>query len=296
MRTEQLKAFFDVVDNKSFNSASNKTFVSKQALMKQVSSLEEELGFPLITRSIRGVELTPAGKAFYHSSRLLYNDLFTLRDKCRFLSSNSNFVRIANAYMPIIEISDAIEAFVSLQSTSTLQVTYHTMTEESPLSGIFNNIYDAVILNISPDYQVKGIEYTKIGFHRLYGIVGPQHPLAAQAAISLEDIAGYSIGMRSLKRKEDIVNSIRRINPDAELIEHFGNETEFIYNHCFMGGVYLSRAPFAKHLIPLKAAPITPTYSNEAAIYYLENCTKAVRDFVRFVKEYYMMHDGGCLN
>ena len=44
--------------------AAEELFLSKQAVKKQIDSLEAELGFPLFVRSSRGLELTEAAPAF----------------------------------------------------------------------------------------------------------------------------------------------------------------------------------------------------------------------------------------
>lgn len=61
----QLDTFIAVADAGSFNKASELLFISANALMKQINSLEKSLGFKLFERTHRGITLTKAGKSFY---------------------------------------------------------------------------------------------------------------------------------------------------------------------------------------------------------------------------------------
>ena len=64
MTDEQLKLLFLVAEKGSFSKAEESGYVSKQAILKQINKLEEELGFPLFDRGKKGVRLTEAGSHF----------------------------------------------------------------------------------------------------------------------------------------------------------------------------------------------------------------------------------------
>lgn len=69
MELRQLKYFLAVADARSFVSASNRLFVSRQAVSKAVGQLETELGVELFVRDTNGAFLTPAGLMFYDRVR-----------------------------------------------------------------------------------------------------------------------------------------------------------------------------------------------------------------------------------
>ena len=57
--------FLAVAKAGSFTKASKELFVSQPAISMQIQKLENELGFPLFTRTTRLVQLTPQGKLLY---------------------------------------------------------------------------------------------------------------------------------------------------------------------------------------------------------------------------------------
>ena len=61
MRLEQLQYFVQIVENRSFNKAAQKLFVTQPALTSSMNQLEEELGVKLFRRSNHNIILTDEG-------------------------------------------------------------------------------------------------------------------------------------------------------------------------------------------------------------------------------------------
>ena len=61
MNTEQLKYLIEVSQSASISAASEKLFMTPQALSIALKKLEDELGIPLLKRSYKGAVLTPDG-------------------------------------------------------------------------------------------------------------------------------------------------------------------------------------------------------------------------------------------
>lgn len=71
MYNRQLDTFIAVADAGSFNRAAELLYISPNAVMKQINLLEEHLGLLLFERTYRGINLTAAGKSFYHDTQYL---------------------------------------------------------------------------------------------------------------------------------------------------------------------------------------------------------------------------------
>jgi LysR family transcriptional regulator, hca operon transcriptional activator len=70
MELRHLRYFVAVAETKSLTSAAKaKLHTSQPSLSRQIRDLEAEIGAQLITRTVRGVELTPAGRAFLDHAR-----------------------------------------------------------------------------------------------------------------------------------------------------------------------------------------------------------------------------------
>jgi LysR family hca operon transcriptional activator len=64
-----LRYFVAVAEELNFTRAAARLFTSQPSLSEQIRNLELEIGFPLLTRTRRKVELTPAGVVFLEQSR-----------------------------------------------------------------------------------------------------------------------------------------------------------------------------------------------------------------------------------
>jgi len=69
MELRHLRYFVAVVEAGSLTVAARKLHTSQPSLSRQIRDLEEETGAGLLTRRARGIELTPAGRAFLEHAR-----------------------------------------------------------------------------------------------------------------------------------------------------------------------------------------------------------------------------------
>jgi len=71
MELRHLRYFIAVAEEGSLTLAAEKRLHTAQpSLSRQIRDLEQEVGVQLITRSVHGVELTAAGRAFLDHARL----------------------------------------------------------------------------------------------------------------------------------------------------------------------------------------------------------------------------------
>ena len=63
MELRQLRYAAALAKTKNFSRAAESLYITQQTLSQQIRRLEEELGFPLFTRSTRSVSLTEKGAA-----------------------------------------------------------------------------------------------------------------------------------------------------------------------------------------------------------------------------------------
>ena len=81
MELRQLKYFLAVADARSFVSAAESQYISRQAISKSVAQLEQELNVELFMRDSGGAFLTPAGMLFYERVRSLVMELDSVRNQ-----------------------------------------------------------------------------------------------------------------------------------------------------------------------------------------------------------------------
>ena len=72
MELRHLRYFIAVAETGSLTEAAERRlYTSQPSLSRQIRDLESHVGVQLLSRSVRGVELTPAGKAFLDHARLV---------------------------------------------------------------------------------------------------------------------------------------------------------------------------------------------------------------------------------
>ncbi|WP_439878632.1 LysR family transcriptional regulator [Pseudomonas prosekii] len=84
-RALEMQVFCTVVDKGSFVGAAEPLKMSKAAISRYVSGLEERLGVRLLHRTTRKLSLTEEGRQFYHQAR----DVLTLMDQAEEAVSSS---------------------------------------------------------------------------------------------------------------------------------------------------------------------------------------------------------------
>ena len=75
MRLRQIEDFLAVIDEGSIHAAARKTGLSQPAVTKSLRALETELHAQLVRRTNHGIEVTPAGRAFYARARAAQTEL-----------------------------------------------------------------------------------------------------------------------------------------------------------------------------------------------------------------------------
>lgn len=94
MNDLMIRCFTEVVKNNSFTKAADNLFMSQQAVSKHVKHLEELVGYDLLKRSTRHVELTPIGEEFYQVFLKWEYDFEAVQSRAELMRTNGRRLRI----------------------------------------------------------------------------------------------------------------------------------------------------------------------------------------------------------
>lgn len=138
----QLKYFLSVAEQRSFGNAAASLFVTRQAVSKAISQLEEELQVDLFVRQANGVFLTPAGVKFYDYVKHLVSEYDKVRAEMLDYGINySQKVRIAFS----IGLTELFEFGLQRGSHPNLEVTYEEIPDNTTRAMILDRRADLVV-------------------------------------------------------------------------------------------------------------------------------------------------------
>src|SRR5271170_8519767 len=84
MELRHFRYFVAVADAGSLTTAAQRMLhTSQPSLSRQIRDLEDEVGTPLLTRRARGIELTPAGRAFLDHARSVLSQIEAATEAAR---------------------------------------------------------------------------------------------------------------------------------------------------------------------------------------------------------------------
>ncbi|POP31834.1 LysR family transcriptional regulator [Lactonifactor longoviformis] len=184
MNANQIIQFLTVASEKNLTKASEKLFISQQALSKAISALEEELGVQLFIRTGKGTELTDLGEKILPVTESLLKKYEEHMAIIRDVIQQHHYtitLLFEHAFMPYVIPPD----FISKIGEITLKFTIADNTEYC-IKGIASGKYDLGFIH--KPKQLSGLVYIPVFHERPIVLMNRNHPLAAKKEIKIEDL------------------------------------------------------------------------------------------------------------
>lgn len=185
MNTKNFKCFQTVYEERNFQKAAGKLFLSPQGLSKIIKSLEEEVGTPLFVRSKEGLIPTESGKVFYEKSKILNRDLNDLFSTIGALNSRENRFQIGFASGTLRALDLSVIRRV-MMAHSEIVASWHERSNETVLKQVLHNEIGFGFVIGQP--QQQELKYTKVKSIDVVVYVYPGHPLWECQEIELSAI------------------------------------------------------------------------------------------------------------
>ncbi|MBI5239369.1 MAG: LysR family transcriptional regulator [Elusimicrobia bacterium] len=188
MLLETLKIYRDLVDTGSFSKAAELNFLTQPAVSHQIKNLEVSLGRILLSRSNRGLTLTPAGLVFYRTAkRILETYAETLAQLQTVSGGLSSTVRISTIYsLGTYVLQGHIQRFIRRNPDVKFSVSYQKA----------GRIYDDIIRNradlgvLAYPARRRGVEIVPLYDDELVLACHPEHELAQEPRLELARLDG----------------------------------------------------------------------------------------------------------
>jgi len=189
MELRHLRYFVAVAEAGSLTVAAERILhTSQPSLSRQIRDLEQEVGTQLMTRTARGIELTPAGRAFLDHARSVLSQVEAAAEAAR---------RVAHPAKPCFtmgfltghELGWMPEAMKILRDELP-NIDVMISSQYSPLlaDGLTKGKIDAAFLR--REKGVPGLAFRLLVKEPLMVILPSDHPLAARQVIGPRDLVG----------------------------------------------------------------------------------------------------------
>jgi LysR family hca operon transcriptional activator len=174
--------------------AEQRLHTAQPSLSRQIRDLEAEVGVPLLIRSVRGMELTAAGRAFLDHARLALSQVEAAAEAAR---------RAAKPAKPSFALG-----FLTGQEMDWLPEAMHVLRDElpsidvkvsseySPLlaDGLMRGRLDLAFMR--PERHMPDLAYKVVTQEPLLVVLPSDHRLASRKTVAIQDIANETfIGM-----------------------------------------------------------------------------------------------------
>lgn len=216
MYNHQLDAFICVADCGSFNRAAEQLYISPTAVMKQINSLEKQLGVRLFHRTNQGIHLTKAGESIYMDAKAMitYSSQAVERAK-KLESQKSTVLRVGTSML------NPCKVFMDLWYQTSdrfphfkIQIVPFEDDHEGILSVIdqIGTRFDFIVGVCDSAKWLNRCSFFRLGEYKKMIAVPFDHRLAKKKSLKISDLYGETLMM--VQRGDSAAND--RIRDELE--------------------------------------------------------------------------------
>ena len=188
MELRHLRFFVAVAEEGSLTTAAGKRLHTAQpSLSRQIRDLEYEVGAQLLTRSARGVELTPAGRAFLDHARLALAQVEAAGTAARRASQPAK-ASFALGFLTGQEMDWLPEVMRTLRDElPSLDVTVSSHYSPDLADGLMRGKLDLAFMR--REANMPDLEYRLVVREPIVAVMPSDHRLAQQKSVTFQEIA-----------------------------------------------------------------------------------------------------------
>src|SRR6202011_3906394 len=168
--------------------AQQKLHTTQPSLSRQIRDLEDEVGAQLLTRSARGIELTPAGRAVLDQARSVLSQVETAADAARGIAHPPKPCFVLG-FLTNHELTWMPEVFRILRDElPNIDIMISSQYSPPLANALLKGTVDAAFLR--PERGLPELGYRHLVKEPLVVVLPSDHRLAALKAISPADLVG----------------------------------------------------------------------------------------------------------
>jgi LysR family transcriptional regulator, hca operon transcriptional activator len=250
MELRHLRYFVAVVEEGSLTTAAERRLhTSQPSLSRQIRDLEDQVGAELLSRSVHGVELTPAGKAFLDHARLALMQVEAAVEAAR-RAAQPDRRTFAIGFQTGQEMTWLPRAMHVLRDElKNIEVKISSDYSPDLAQALVRGRLDVAFLRVEPTFE---LDYKVVDHEPLIVLMPSDHELAMREAVRPQDFVGETFVGGSGKAgvlHAVTENYLRRSGLDIELSHGVDNLAMVMSLVASTRGLALMPA-YAKNLVP----------------------------------------------
>jgi LysR family transcriptional regulator, hca operon transcriptional activator len=251
MELRHLRYFVAVAEEGSLTVAAEKRLHTAQpSLSRQMRDLEDQVGVPLMNRSVRGVELTAAGRAFLDHARLAITQAEAAVEAAR-RAAEPLKPAFALGFLTGTEIDWLPKAMRILHDQlPNMKLTIASQYSPDLAAELMRGRLDVAFMR--PEPHAENLVYRRVLTEPLILVFPSDHRLAAQEAVDLQEIVGetFIIPSKTAPTLHSLIEGyLERSGLDikpAHEVDHLAHAVSMVAS---TGAVMLLPA-YARNLLP----------------------------------------------
>jgi LysR family hca operon transcriptional activator len=189
MELRHLRYFVAVVEAGSLSEAAEKTLhTSQPSLSRQIRDMEYEVGVPLLTRSVAGVVMTAAGRAYLDHARIALAQVDAAREAAR-RAAQPTKRSFAVGFLTGVEL-DWLPAVTKVLRHELCNLELNVSSDYSPdlADALMRGKIDAAFMRIEPG--LSDLTFVPVVHEALIVLMPSDHRLTALDEIDVQALVG----------------------------------------------------------------------------------------------------------
>ena len=277
MIEKNAQTILEIAKSGSFSRAARQLFLSPQALMKQVSKIEEEIGFQIFVRTSRGITLTASGEKLISYLKQQQEDQHVMLELCRAESTSASLLRMALCSNVLhLDFSRTFMSFRKENPDALLHFVH--CRPENLFSDLRAGRIDCFLYPRKPD-AMPDIAFFPLMKTRHYCIVESTHPLASHASVSYHDLEGYPLFVAAINRNPHIMAKFAENNLKPRVSSF---PPIFV---CYERGIYIVFMKIDTLPVGLVQIPLECDFDDTTGIICRANPSDLLKRFIAIAQE-----------
>jgi DNA-binding transcriptional LysR family regulator len=190
MDLASLNAFIAIAETGSFSLAGERLFLTQPAISKRIAGLEQQLKVRLFDRLGRAVSLTEAGRALLPRAYQIHG---VLDDTRRALSNlngeiSGRLTLATSHHIGLHRLPPLLRAFTRAYPQVALDIQF--LDSEVAYEEVLHSRAELAVITLAPQTR-EPVRAVAVWDDLLDFVAAPEHPLAANGPITLDDVAKH---------------------------------------------------------------------------------------------------------